>query len=60
VKWWETFGEVYALEDKISFEPDGIVVIKERELRRKLDCKYVWVERVLTHGLTKKQKVLVT
>jgi hypothetical protein len=56
LKWWATIGDVYAPEDKISFVPDGIVAIKERGLRRRLDCKYVWVERVLTHGLTENKR----
>ena len=55
-KWWEPFGKVFAQKDKISFIPDGIVVIEQPELRRKLDCKYVWVERVLTSGLSKEKR----
>ena len=56
LKWWKSFGEVFAPDDKISFIPDGIVIINERELRRKLDCKYIWIERVLTHGLTENKR----
>jgi hypothetical protein len=56
LKWWEPFGEVFAPDEKISFIPDGIVIVNKRELRRKLDCKYVWVERVLTKGLTKNKR----
>lgn len=56
LKWWKSFGEVFASDDKISFIPDGIVIVNEQELRRKLDCKYVWVERVLTKSPTENKK----
>lgn len=54
-KWWESFGKVFAQKDKISFRPDGVVVIKDAELRRILDCKYIWVERVLTSGMSEEK-----
>ena len=55
-KWWKSLGNVFAQKDKISFEPDGIVVIEDSELREILDCKYVWVERVLTRGMSKEKR----
>jgi hypothetical protein len=56
LKYWESIGKVFAPDEKISFIPDGIVIVNKRELRRKLDCKYVWVERVLTKGLTENKR----
>jgi hypothetical protein len=53
LKWWKSFGEVFAQDEGISFRPDGIVIVNKQELRRRLDCKYIWVERVLTKGLSK-------
>jgi hypothetical protein len=55
-KWWENFGNVFAQKDKISFESDGIVVIENSELQQLLDCKYVWIERVLTSGMSKEKR----
>ena len=55
-KWWQSFGKVFAQKDKISFIPDGRVVIEDPEIRRLLDCKYVWVERVLTSGMSKEKE----
>ena len=55
-KWWKSLGKVFAQKDKISFIPDGVVVIEEPELRRILDCKYVWIERILTSDLSDEKK----
>lgn len=55
-KWWMPFGNVFAQKDKISFESDGIVVIENPEIRQLLDCKYVWIERVLTSGMSKEKR----
>lgn len=55
-KWWESFGKVFAQKDKISFVPDGVVVVKRDEIKGILDCKYVWVERVLTSGLSNEKR----
>ena len=55
-KWWESFGKVFSQKDKISFIPDGVVVIEDTKIRRLLDCKYVWVERVLTRGMSKEKR----
>jgi hypothetical protein len=55
-KWWEAFGSVFSQKDKISFISDGIVFIEDQEIRRKLDCKYVWIERVLTRGLSEDKR----
>jgi hypothetical protein len=55
-KWYKSLGKVFSQKDKISFIPDGVVVVTNREIRRKLDCKYVWVERVLTKGMSKEKR----
>ncbi|MDH5440177.1 MAG: hypothetical protein OEY31_06200 [Candidatus Bathyarchaeota archaeon] len=46
---------MFSQKDKTSFGPDGVVVVQP-EFGRKLDCKYVWVERVLTRGLSKEKR----
>ena len=56
-KWWESFGKVSAQKDKISFIPDGRIVIEDPELRQLLDCKYIWMERILTKDMSKEKRV---
>ena len=55
-KWWKSLGNVFTQKDKISFESDGIVVIENPEIRQLLDCKYVWIERVITSGMSKQKR----
>ena len=55
-KWWKSFGKVFNQKDKISFESDGIVFIEDPEIRQLLDCKYVWIERVLTNRMSKQKR----
>jgi len=55
-RWWKSLGKVFAQKDKISFVSDGIAVIEDPEIRRLLDCKYIWIERVLTSGMSKEKR----
>jgi hypothetical protein len=53
-KWWRNFGQVYAPKGH-TFISDGILSLKP-EIRQILGCKYIWIERVTTSGLTKQKR----
>ena len=53
-KWWRSFGIVHSPKGK-TFISDGIVVVKP-EYRQILDCKYIWIERVTTSGLSARKR----
>jgi hypothetical protein len=54
-KWWGPFGKVFAQKDKISFEPDGVVILAPK-YGHILDCRYIWIERVTTSGLSEEKR----